>query len=471
MMTARLVAILVAISADSGPLPPSPSSTFRLLAVLVAPLALLCWAGLLTVRTERHLLGSRTAAVSALRRFHRGLRQFEVGSLIVFLTLVFVVGWPSLVRHRWGMGSWILLDELIILMPYIVTELTATTFFLRVDRLVDRRTQFTMQPQRSLLADLNLKWRSEHGLWIALALITSLCRDIVVVIEPQWQAHPVLASVALVTLFLVLLALLPLVLRFVWVMRPLPEGESRTQLLECARRERVRLADLLLWRTPFRVANAGVVGIVPHFRYVFLSETLADSLSGLELVGVFGHEIGHVRHKHLIFQVALLIVSIWMLILAGEAVEQWVDRRAGWESVAVLFDWLPAFFFLAVPYVMVIILGMSRRFEKQADLAGCRAISGLIADQADKEAKTHELTPRAIHIFMQSLQKVCFINGIDTDQWMWRHGRVRDRIRFLEKVAHRPELGHKFHRRTVWACWTLLGTAALITIVLLLFAE
>ena len=68
------------------------------------------------------------------------------------------------------------------------------------------------------------------------------------------------------------------------------------------------------------MVNACVTGILPRFRYVLLSDALLDSLSPLESAAVFGHEIGHVAHRHFLYFAFFFMGSLGVLSLFGDLV-------------------------------------------------------------------------------------------------------------------------------------------------------
>ena len=99
---------------------------------------------------------------------------------------------------------------------------------------------------------------------------------------------------------LLVLVLSPLFVRLAWPTRPLPPGPLRDRLERLARRFGFRCTDILVWDTGQVMVNAGVTGALPWFRYVLLTDALIESLSPLEIAAVFGHEIGHIAHRHLL---------------------------------------------------------------------------------------------------------------------------------------------------------------------------
>ena len=79
------------------------------------------------------------------------------------------------------------------------------------------------------------------------------------------------------------------------------------------------------------MVNACVTGILPRFRYVLLTDALVDSLTPHEIAAVFGHEIGHIAHRHLLYFGFFFMGSLGLLTVLIEIVAQVrsLDRAVG----------------------------------------------------------------------------------------------------------------------------------------------
>ena len=69
-----------------------------------------------------------------------------------------------------------------------------------------------------------------------------------------------------------------------------------------------------------------------------MTEGLLAQFSGLEILGVFGHEIGHIRHRHLLYFTAFIGVSLVAVVLmlplkSFEPYVVTVDRTTGYIEV------------------------------------------------------------------------------------------------------------------------------------------
>src|SRR5205823_12163326 len=119
------------------------------------------------------------------------------------------------------------------------------------------------------------------------------------------------------------------------------------------------------------VANAMVVGIVPWVRYVLLTDRLTTEMTGDEVEAVFGHEVGHIKHRHMLYYLGFLLISLTVVMETWKAIDlQWFINRSAREDLAIL----PLVASLGA-YIFVVFGFLSRRCERQADIFGCRAVS------------------------------------------------------------------------------------------------
>ncbi len=148
------------------------------------------------------------------------------------------------------------------------------------------------------------------------------------------------------------------------------------------------------------MVNACVTGILPGFRYVLLTDALIESLTPLEIAAVFGHEIGHIAHRHLLYFGFFFMGSLGVLTVLGEI----VARCGPWfEQLAWLTPWTPAIVSEVVQgiallcvlglYFWIVFGQLSRRFERQADVFGSKVVSCDLADCPPHHDLDHDLSP------------------------------------------------------------------------------
>jgi len=278
----------------------------------------------------------------------------------------------------------------------------------------------------------------------------------------------VFATVLLVITFVTI----PLVLRLILGLRPLPAGPLRTRLMQTAQRCNFRFSDILVWDSRRTMANAMVTGPLPFLRYVVLTDRLIESLPEEEIEAVFGHEMGHIKHQHMLFYLGFLLGS--MVALAGlwDVVSQWLDTV---NPSAFLAAQLPAplsekllpvlsailadafaagatliLIILVSLYVFVVFGFLSRRCERQADIYGCRTVS--------------------CEVFIHALEQVAYLNGIDRDNpgWLssWQHSTIARRIAFIRTMSADPLVEPRFQRNLGILKWAV-AAVIILTLVLL----
>jgi STE24 endopeptidase len=266
---------------------------------------------------------------------------------------------------------------------------------------------------------------------------------------------------------LLVLGMSPALVRLAWPTRPLPPGPLRDRLEHMARRVGFRCTDILVWDTNQVVVNAGVTGSLPWFRYVLLTDALVEHLGPHEIAAVFGHEIGHIAHRHLLYFGFFIVGSVGVLTLGLQVADPlqrllpgplglwlaWLSGNSAGARVAQVAVFLA---FLAV-YFLVVFGFLSRRFERQADVFGCRSVScgrPECPPHADFDGRPGPapgpaglpLCPVGIRIFVNALSSVAMLNGMRPSAWSWRHGSIVRRIAFLESLIDRPEAERRFQR-------------------------
>jgi STE24 endopeptidase len=266
----------------------------------------------------------------------------------------------------------------------------------------------------------------------------------------------------------------------------LPQGALRRRLEHAANRVGFRFTDVLVWDTGQTMVNACVTGILPGFRYVLLSDALIESLTPLETAAVFGHEIGHVAHRHFLYFAFFFMGSLGVLSLCGDAVSlvgpllsqaNWLNpRNAAFlsqliEGGALLLS-LGLYFWFVFGY-------LSRRFERQADVYGSKLVSCEFSDCPPHTDPDNELAPEpvatrklslcpvGIRIFADALASVARSNGLDRRNRSWRHGSIANRIAFLEGLERHPERERHFQRgvsRLRLGLGLILAAAVLVSV-------
>ncbi len=394
-----------------------------------------------------------------IMRSYQRLRWMHTAVLLgSYAGVVHGLDWPAVVRLNWGLERWVLVDDLLVLAPFAASVLLAWLAHFRVEEMQRRglETQLIHPPRwGSRLAHLDFHLRHHLGVVLVPLLLLITIQDSVALAfedSPNRSAVELTAGVAGLGAVLIFA---PVFLRFLWRAKPLPAGPLRDRLELLSRRLRFRASDILIWNTHGAVINAAVAGILPRPRYVLLSDGLLNHLTPDEVEAVFGHEVGHIRHHHLWFFIAFLQGASVFLLLTMSATGQLLTSLVGQSAADYVFfvaQGLALPFASLVAYFGIFFGFLSRRFERQADIFGCRAVSCGRPDCPDNHYPqlasgiSPALCPAGIQVFVQALEKIAILNGAMRDSRSWRHFSIAKRVEFLQQMAARPEVERSFQR-------------------------
>jgi STE24 endopeptidase len=391
-----------------------------------------------------------------------------------FAATLFLTPWPDWLRIGGAYGMWLqLFGDVAIISPLLlgIIGIWSAAFPLERDIRAESLRDGATWRFGSYL-DFNIR---HHILVVAVPLLIILFvynvadgyeRQLQRATGVVWAVEAVLGAAACVVF-----AIAPMLLRRIWHTHSLPSGQLRDRLEAMCSRIGLRCRDILIWRSDGMVVNAAVMGILPRVRYVMLSDGLLATMSPEQVEGVFGHEAGHVRHRHI--QHFLLFAFVGWLVATG--IMELALRLGGTSTLSadngVSFMGAQA---LGIGVTIVFwALGfgwISRRFERQADMfgamcvappaAGCTVpcsvhLEGSAAPlpaQAEAAAATGpvrghgRLCASGAAVFASALDRVAILNGIPHDERSWRHSSIESRIRHLSKLAGDPTEAERFDR-------------------------
>ena len=366
----------------------------------------------------------------------------------VFVAQLRYIGWANLVCAQWRLGDFVLLDEVLLVGPFVMLQLLKWHSFYPVNRYIK---EYVVAGQLAEGIATRPVWsvgeymafHVRHGLLIVLAPLSLIFgfRDVVALLVERWFRQSAHASVIMESSTalgaMIIFVLSPLLLRRVWVTRPLPDGPLRQRLGRFCRRLRLRHRDILLWDTYGSVANAAVMGVLAPVRYVLLSDSLIENMPDDHIEAVFGHEAGHVRHHHILFMVLFVFgagsLGILLIDLATRGLNGMVtDGRFAVEytrwmrsgiSVVVLIGWALLFGFV------------SRRFERQADVYGACACGAGDDQPAASTSADNKLPQIGAEAMVGALERIALLNGVSMQSRSWRHSSIAARCAFLRGLA------------------------------------
>lgn len=291
-----------------------------------------------------------------------------------------------------------------------------------------------------------------------------------------------------------IIAAMPWVLRVIWVTTPLGPGPLRTMLLDICRRNRVRLTELLVWRTHGTTVNAMVTGFVAPARFMLMSDALLEGLSTREIEAVAGHEVGHIRRRHLVWlavfttviaagAIGLLTPLVSAMVLPGDALELGVD--VGPEHSSSAIEWI-----IIAGVTLAAVMGFgtaSRTFELQADAFAVQDMSRALNARAPSEPAMQRVEAEsgvsagptaspaagmvrdeAVDAMQAALRRVAILNGITPRRFTFRHGSINQRLLHLQSLRGRPIAALPIDRRVRRAKWLVVGAVVCVVVISLL---
>ena len=437
MQFVLILAVLAALAlAQSAPEEPVGDVLGRLTVAGGGVAAVALFAMALSRRIARRLRADFSRHRLLLRRF-RSLRRVHLAFwLLITGGISWWLDWGQMVRFDWHLDGSFLIDDLLILTPVLLPLLLSWAAFYEVDRAVRTAMGDDCRPPGGRGRYVAVHVRYYFGVLLAPVIACLAVQDVVKIFFPDVVG---IGSEALVFLPLlaILLLLFPLLLRHLWHTRPLPPGPLRSRLEDAARRSGFRARDILLWHTDGMIVNAAVAGVVRPMRYVFLTDALLASLSDEQIEAIFGHELGHVRHRHLPIRVMAMVAPLSLCMLLQQAFPEPIGRIEPWLQAGGLGVQAPitliALSALAV-YAWVAFGCCSRLLEHQADLFGCRLLGS-------------GRQPRPVQTFVAALEQLAAAAGTDRGARGWQHASIARRVDFLNRLGHDPNRELHFHRR------------------------
>ncbi|MCS6865819.1 MAG: M48 family metallopeptidase [Gemmataceae bacterium] len=460
--------------------------------VLVAALVLRTW----VIRTLAHDPERRKVVGRVYGQWRRVLFFVNLTTTVVSIV---AFGWGWFVQHHlvieWnGTVRLAPLAELLVPLPYFVLLVGCWLIDYDTERALQRSANTNRLFQsRGRFVGHNAR---QFALLVMIPVVLIVLQQTLSRWAPE-VTHSDWYRVGSLAIVPVVLLLMPVVMKPLLGLQPMPAGPIRDQLEALARRLNFLCTDFLLWPTHGATANAMIAGLLPRLRYVVFTDRLLEELPPDELDAVFGHEIGHAKHGHIWLYAAFLLLSLstlaaLMLFLAQQIDGSGLLNQPGYEAWLEKYQtWLllPPVAVIAV-YLFVVFGALSRRCERQADIFGCKAVSCDNPRCTGHDATTRypsggrALCPTGIHTFARALARVGDLNGIslvlgegqttfgkfvrNVWAWMraWQHATIAQRVAYLHRLADDLAAERRFQRRLFVFKWVLMLslTAALIVL-------
>lgn len=261
-------------------------------------------------------------------------------------------------------------------------------------------------------------------------LLISFIKDLVTMINAQWlnslQDSGPFQVAFIVGMLLMVGVFAPFFIVRIWDCSPLDDKNVEHEIDGFCKSLGVRSLKILSWNALNRgLVTAGVVGVVPPFRYLLMSPGLLDILNREEMLAVVGHELGHIKRKHLYFYMLFFLgffVAGFGIIdqLIGKflnpKLESWVllNFGASMNDAFVGFIYIAMTIGIFILYFRFVMGFFLRNFEREADLY-CFSCG---------------VNPEHL---ISSFNKLQIHLGKDRKKTNWHHYTVSQRIDYLRR--------------------------------------
>lgn len=192
----------------------------------------------------------------------------------------------------------------------------------------------------------------------------------------------------------------------------LKNEKLRKTLLELADEFEVKIKDIKITEIfGEKVANAMVSGILPKFRYIFLTDYLLENFDENEIKAIVAHELAHVKKKHLILKEIIAIGWFVFWILLSFLIKNFMK-----SFLSFTFTFLFAFLF----YFLLINGKISLKFEREADILAAKIVGKKYVIKALKKLAKVNVAPRKTGKLFNLITL---------------HPSIEERIKYLEKAS------------------------------------
>ncbi len=432
-----------------------------------------------TLKSRRILHRTQELLGSAARFHHRSFELLRTTLIMGFGVLVLLTPWPDWFTFGRVAPALQILGDFIVLLPFFTGAIALWLIAYPIERIFHGADEggYAEEPRISWRLSSYLDFHVRHHLLIVAApmFLILFASNLTHGYESRlcaWGGSIWTPDIVLGIAAAVVFLLAPFMLRRVWRTSPLDAGPLREQLVNMCRRVGLRCREILVWKSDGLMINAAVMGIVPAARFVLLSDALLASMTPRQVEAVFGHEAGHVRHRHMQHFLVFALVGWLVAGTATEGFSWWFNHTGRMTKVSLSLiqgmGLLITFLFWIVGFGW-----LSRRFERQADLFGARCVTPSATEchmpcsvhqgGVDRGLETERVCATGAAIFASALEKVATLSGIGHDEPSWRHASVGSRIRFLHSAAGDPGRTIRFERlvhrvKTALVTVAFLGT-------------
>jgi STE24 endopeptidase len=475
-----LLIMIGAMAGDQAISPAPPLGHWPTLALVLASHGLAAAVSVIIIWLARRRLERQPGRAGQI--VSRTDRKLSIVRLLVaglFYFHVFSLGWATLVND-W-LGGLILINIVLMVAPPLGVVVISWWAYYPIDRRLREamliRQIDSGQPVYPIWSrrQYMLSQLRHQFLLLLLPLLALLTwAQVVDRIGLAWPALREFESAILVLGGAGLFMLAPLMIRHVWDTIVLPEGELRDRLLAMCSDLKIKVRQLLLWRTYGGMINGAVMGLVGPLRYILLTDALVDQMPTGHVEAVMAHELGHIKRRHMPWMIICASATLGTIGLVIDLLAfgaAWV----GFELATIGLLWpidggwsdgwaeqlTVAPILLAAVGLWALVFGfISRRFERQADTFAVQYLSQRQATAGSDEKR--RISSDAVHQMIGALHNVAHLNHLPVRKRSWRHGSIEWRINYLQTLVGRRIDGCPIDQKLRMIRWGCAGLLAAV---------
>ncbi|MDA7924039.1 M48 family metalloprotease [Mariniblastus sp.] len=349
------------------------------------------------------------------------------------LATVWAIRWQDVVRGTWQLDRWPLLDEFFILLPVVFSLFTSWIIFSNLSRQRSKTDSLYFSMKRKIGLTC-IRFQSCLLFVIFPAATIILIRDL----EPylaSFNAYEKSASFAV--LFVTLATGLPLLLLTACSHTNFKDPILENQIKTIFTQNKISLRRMRIWRTGNQVANAAVVGLIPRYRMLILSDQLLNIFPRNEVLAIARHEAGHVMLWHTFTRLSFITIPVLAITqaqpqLASLSFPIFAGGPLEWTGKAITL--LPIGIYLA--FLLISLPWISHQMEHEADIFACQNQSSSGAEP-DSDY-TNDLR--------NALLRLAALGRGYYEKQTLLHPSLKQRIELIEKIESSPNKINQFKR-------------------------
>ncbi len=244
----------------------------------------------------------------------------------------------------------------------------------------------------------------------------------------------------------------PILMQFLWRTEPLTNTVLKQKLQDLTQRSGMKYRAIGVWNTgSLSIANAAVAGIIPRNRKIFITDTLLRNFPDEQIETIVAHEIGHIRHKHLLISTLLVLCYLLSSVIFYQLVME--PLKTPLEGFPILLSIISILFF--VFYFKVLYNFLSRRFEHQADLYAVDLTKNREAFQSALEnLSSFSSLPKPIRFILELFET---------------HPSLERRLSFLNRNNDGKKNTHRYRKCLIEVKVLIISIPVLIFLIYLIF--